>query len=78
MPEVCSLHGRPPADSGSEVESRPLPSQPMVWYASYGSNMWRDRFLCYIQGGKVMPETASHNPNSNHTKYVLHLSLVIG
>lgn len=50
----------------------------MVWYASYGSNMWRDRFLCYIQGGKVMPETASHNPNSNHTKYVLHLSLVIG
>ncbi|OAY72753.1 Histone deacetylase 5 [Ananas comosus] len=24
-----------------------------VWYASYGSNMWRPRFLCYIEGGKV-------------------------
>lgn len=24
-----------------------------VWYASFGSNMWKDRFLCYIQGGKV-------------------------
>ncbi|MFT4414705.1 hypothetical protein ACLM5H_12670 [Fredinandcohnia humi] len=22
-----------------------------VWYASYGSNLNRDRFLCYIQGG---------------------------
>ncbi|XP_010939166.2 histone deacetylase 5 isoform X1 [Elaeis guineensis] len=24
-----------------------------VWYASYGSNMWKPRFLCYIEGGKV-------------------------
>ncbi|XP_078155091.1 histone deacetylase-related / HD-like protein [Carex rostrata] len=24
-----------------------------VWYASYGSNMWRPRLLCYIAGGKV-------------------------
>lgn len=24
-----------------------------IWYASYGSNMWRPRFLCYIEGGKV-------------------------
>ncbi|MBM7573365.1 hypothetical protein [Aquibacillus albus] len=23
-----------------------------VWYASYGSNLNRDRFLCYIRGGK--------------------------
>lgn len=23
-----------------------------VWYASYGSNLNRDRFLCYIYGGK--------------------------
>lgn len=23
-----------------------------VWYASYGSNLCRDRFLCYIKGGK--------------------------
>ncbi|WP_209124547.1 hypothetical protein [Alkalihalobacillus sp. BA299] len=23
-----------------------------VWYASYGSNLSKDRFLCYIKGGK--------------------------
>ena len=23
-----------------------------VWYASYGSNLSRERFMCYIQGGK--------------------------
>ncbi|MBT2655695.1 hypothetical protein J7E81_10685 [Bacillus sp. ISL-18] len=28
-----------------------------VWYASYGSNMNTDRFLCYIKGGK--PEGSS-------------------
>ncbi|WP_232824218.1 MULTISPECIES: hypothetical protein [Paraliobacillus] len=24
-----------------------------VWYASYGSNLNRDKFLCYIKGGKA-------------------------
>ncbi|PKA59852.1 Histone deacetylase 5 [Apostasia shenzhenica] len=24
-----------------------------VWYGSYGSNMWKPRFLCYIEGGKI-------------------------
>ncbi|QHO51546.1 hypothetical protein HN51_003202 [Arachis hypogaea] len=24
-----------------------------IWYASYGSNMWNSRFLCYIAGGQV-------------------------
>eukprot|EP00249_Psilotum_nudum_P014562 c24889_g2_i2 orf=690-1832(+) len=24
-----------------------------VWYASYGSNMWEARFMCYLQGGQV-------------------------
>lgn len=24
-----------------------------VWYATYGSNMWKSRFLCYIEGGQV-------------------------
>ncbi|KAJ0981970.1 hypothetical protein J5N97_010225 [Dioscorea zingiberensis] len=24
-----------------------------IWYATYGSNMWKPRFLCYIRGGKV-------------------------
>jgi histone deacetylase 6 len=28
-----------------------------VWYASFGSNMWKPRFLCYIEGGKVKFKT---------------------
>ena len=47
------------ADAAEEVESSVKApqheGQQMVWYASYGSNMWTERFLCYIQGGKVRP-----------------------
>lgn len=32
-----------------------------VWYASYGSNMWKPRFLCYIQGGQVKMTSNSGN-----------------
>ena len=28
-----------------------------VWYASYGSNINKDRFLCYIKGGQPMGST---------------------
>lgn len=28
-----------------------------IWYASYGSNLWEERFLCYIRGGQ--PEGAA-------------------
>lgn len=24
-----------------------------IWYACYGSNMYKPRFMCYIEGGKV-------------------------
>jgi hypothetical protein len=29
-----------------------------VWYASYGSNMWWERFRCYLEGG--VPPGATH------------------
>lgn len=32
----------------------------MIWYASYGSNICRERFLCYIRGGK---------PNGSNKRY---------
>jgi hypothetical protein len=32
-------------------------SKVYVWYASFGSNMWKPRFLCYIEGGKVKLKT---------------------
>ncbi|KAG2278379.1 hypothetical protein Bca52824_060934 [Brassica carinata] len=31
-----------------------------VWYASFGSNMWKPRFLCYIQGGQVSSLVSRH------------------
>ncbi|MCI0724916.1 MAG: hypothetical protein L0338_39025 [Acidobacteria bacterium] len=31
----------------------PRISESLVWYASYGSNLFRPRFLLYIQGGTV-------------------------
>lgn len=39
--------------SVSSFSWRSLLSKVEVWYASYGSNMWKPRFLCYIEGGKV-------------------------
>jgi hypothetical protein len=29
-----------------------MPPSPEVWYVSYGSNMCRDRLLCYLEGGR--------------------------
>ena len=28
-----------------------------IWYATFGSNMWKPRFLCYIEGGQVWYNT---------------------
>jgi hypothetical protein len=33
------------------MASSPSPSDDLVWYASYGSNIRLERFLCYLQGG---------------------------
>lgn len=39
--------------SKASVPWRSVLSKIDVWYASYGSNMWLPRFLCYVSGGKV-------------------------
>ena len=38
----------------------------MIWYAAYGSNLKRERFLCYIKGGQ--PEGASEPQNGMEDK----------
>uniref|UniRef100_A0ACD5YZU4 Uncharacterized protein n=1 Tax=Avena sativa TaxID=4498 RepID=A0ACD5YZU4_AVESA len=45
----CTTVERSPANS----TWRSALSKVNVWYASFGSNMWKPRFLCYIEGGKV-------------------------
>lgn len=44
-----------------------------VWYASYGSNMWKPRFLCYIEGGQVegMQKSCSGSMDKTPPKHVL-------
>ncbi|KAL5987824.1 hypothetical protein ACLOJK_035579 [Asimina triloba] len=36
---------------------RPVYSKISIWYASYGSNMWKPRFICYIEGGQSYTQT---------------------
>ena len=38
-----------------------------VWYACYGSNLRRDRFLCYVQGGRPEGARRSHPGARNRT-----------
>ncbi|MGO4341901.1 histone deacetylase [Pedococcus sp. 2YAF34] len=37
-----------------------------VWYASYGSNLARDRFLCYLEGGRPAGATRTY-PGARNT-----------
>ncbi|XVF11800.1 hypothetical protein REPUB_Repub08aG0059000 [Reevesia pubescens] len=32
---------------------RSVLSKTDIWYATFGSNMWKSRFLCYIEGGQA-------------------------
>ncbi|TVU38086.1 hypothetical protein EJB05_11436 [Eragrostis curvula] len=52
----------------SDLSWRSVLSRIYVWYASFGSNMWMPRFLCYIQGGKAdgmsIPCHGSRDPSS--------------
>lgn len=39
----------------------------LIWYASYGSNLLRERFLCYIQGGTPEGRTNTYPGCSDST-----------
>ncbi|MCW3785679.1 hypothetical protein [Plebeiibacterium sediminum] len=39
----------------------------LVWYASYGSNLCEDRFLCYIKGGTPKGSVKMHSGCSDKT-----------
>lgn len=44
-----------------------------IWYATYGSNMSKDRFRCYIQGGQTegMKKPCAGSANKNPPKEIL-------
>ncbi|XP_022736389.1 histone deacetylase 5-like [Durio zibethinus] len=43
-----------------------------IWYATFGSNMWKSRFLCYIEGGQVkgMKKPCSGSMDRNPPKEI--------
>ncbi|KAL4360830.1 hypothetical protein GQ457_04G015860 [Hibiscus cannabinus] len=41
-------------DQATSASWRSKLSKTDIWYASFGSNMWKSRFLCYIEGGQVI------------------------
>lgn len=50
---VESLHVAAPSPVAGPGDGGPTPKDARVYYASYGSNLCRDRFLCYLLGGAV-------------------------
>ncbi len=42
-----------PPEPGSAPDPRADGTQPLVWYAAYGSNLWWPRFRTYLEGGPV-------------------------
>ncbi|XP_062169816.1 histone deacetylase 5 [Alnus glutinosa] len=44
-----------------------------IWYATFGSNMWKPRFLCYIEGGQVegMKKPCSGSTNKTLPKEIV-------
>ncbi|KAJ6396423.1 hypothetical protein OIU77_021456 [Salix suchowensis] len=44
-----------------------------IWYACFGSNMWKPRFLCYIEGGQVdgMKKPCTGSMDKNLPKEIL-------
>ncbi len=49
----------------------------LVWYASYGSNLSLNRFMCYIVGGRPSGSTHSHQGCTDKTPPLNDRNLVI-
>ncbi|KAJ9140542.1 hypothetical protein P3X46_031177 [Hevea brasiliensis] len=65
-------------DGHDQAVAKPIPwrselSKIDIWYATFGSNMLKRRFLCYIQGGQVdgMKEPCSGSMDRNPPKDIL-------
>src|SRR5438045_8602947 len=43
---------RPSVDTATNIEDAKQKNV-FVWYACYGSNLWEERFNCYLRGGRV-------------------------
>lgn len=50
----------------SNLKRIPAWNEEYVWYVSYGSNMLRERFMCYIEGGSY-EESRYHPPCEDTT-----------
>ncbi|XP_057988375.1 histone deacetylase 5 isoform X2 [Hevea brasiliensis] len=65
-------------DSHDQAAAKSVPwrselSKTDIWHATFGLNMWKRRFLCYIQGGQVdgMGKRCSGSMDKNPPKEIL-------
>ncbi|XP_022737840.1 histone deacetylase 5-like [Durio zibethinus] len=60
-------------DQATSAQWRSGLSKTDIWYATFGSNMWKSRFLCYIEGGQVksMKKPCSGSMDRNPPKETL-------
>ncbi|KAF2312891.1 hypothetical protein GH714_040949 [Hevea brasiliensis] len=65
-------------DSHDQAATKSVPwrselSKTDIWHATFGLNMWKRRFLCYIQGGQVdgMGKRCSGSMDKNPPKEIL-------
>lgn len=56
-----------PGSQADQYELGPDGRPTKVWYASYGSNLSRNRFLTYIQGGTPEGSSTNHDPARDTT-----------
>ena len=49
-----------------------------VWYLAYGSNLWRDRFLCYVTGGRPPGASRTYPGCRDTTPPAADAAMVVG
>ncbi|PPD82818.1 hypothetical protein GOBAR_DD20247 [Gossypium barbadense] len=52
--KIEDYHGNEVKNEVNSALWRSKLSKTDIWYAGFGSNMWKSRFLCYIEGGQVI------------------------
>ncbi len=57
--------GMTASSEGEDIPGQKHGSEPLVWYACYGSNLNRERFMHYIRGGRPEGSSRDHRGCTN-------------
>ena len=56
-----------PQTASEQLKEVPDVKEDLVWYVCYGSNLCKERFLCYLNGTSYKGITKAHTPCSDQT-----------